>query len=494
MIKSVFVKYILVFFVIITASFAILAFVISSYVIQNSIETKRNIVEAAAKIAKQNVEANFKNSGYGSFDEYAKSEKIKLMWDFVSYVELTDESLILVADLEGAILVASALPDGYLKKDSIPKSFVYEALNQFEIDRYQTLDGVFSKLHLVSPQILGESETGEAFGILLFCSGSMWDRFFVSRIINATILSCLWILVASMALVYFITEKTIAPVREMRKAAKSFEFGRFDARIPIKKRNDEIGELASAFNTMANSLASHEETQRMFLANVSHDLRTPMTSIMGFVEQILDGTIPPEAHEQYLKIVFSETKRLARLVSTLFEITKIQAGDRKFTSVSFDICETARQAIIFLAQDIEAKNLEFEFASDEDNIYVAADPDAIRQILDNLVGNAVKFTPEKGLVKISIEIKEKEKKAYISVYNTGTGIPAEDIPFVFDRFYKSDRSRGIDKSGAGLGLFIARTIIEAHREKIKVNSEYGKYCEFVFALPISGETGGKNKN
>lgn len=491
MIKSVFIKYILVFFVIITASFTILAFVISSYVIQNSIETKKNIVEAAAKIAKQNVEADFRGSRYGSFGEYVKAEKIKMMWDFSTYSELTDNSLILISDLDGNILVCSSLPEGYLKKDKIPQSAVYEAVNRLGSERYQTLGGVFSGRHLVYPQLLGPAGTDEVFGILFFCSGSIWDDFFVNRIIKDTILSCLWILVASMAIVYFTTEKTISPVREMRKAAKSFELGQFDVRIPIKGRSDEIGELASAFNKMAGSLAFHEETQRMFLANVSHDLRTPMTSIIGFVDAILNGTIPSASHGQYLKIVLAEAKRLERLVASLFELTKIQAqaGDRKFNDVSFDICEEAKRAVIFLAQDIDEKNLEFEFTSDEDNMYVTADPDAIRQILDNLIGNAVKFAPEKGVVKINIANHEKEKKVCISIYNTGTGIPAEDIPFVFDRFYKSDRSRGIDKSGAGLGLFIVRTIIEAYKEKIKVNSEYGKYCEFVFTLQKSAEAG-----
>ena len=492
MIKSVFIKYILVFFVIITASFTLLAFVISSYVIQNSIETKKNTVEAAAKIAKQNVEANFGGSGHDSFREYVESEKIKMMWDFAAYAELADSSLILIADLEGNILVASALPEGYLQKDKIPGSVIYETVNRFDSERYQTLGGVFAKRHLISPQLLASGGTDEVFGILFFCSGSIWDNFFVNRIINATISSCLWILVASMAIVYFITEKTIAPVREMRKAAKSFELGQFDARIPVKKRSDEIGELASAFNTMAASLASHEEKQKMFLDNISHDLRTPMTSIKGFVEQILDGRIPEGEHERYLKIVLSETERLARLVSSLFEITKIQ-GEKNFGSANFDICEAAKYSIIFLAQEIEDKNLELEFDSDEDNMYVTADPESIRRVLDNIIGNAVKFTPEGGLVKIKIENAEKEKKARISVYNTGTGIPEEDIPFLFDRFYKSDRSRGIDKSGAGLGLFISKTILEAHGEKIKVNSEYGKYCEFVFSLPKSGEAGGRGK-
>ena len=491
MIKSVFIKYILVFFAIITASFTVLTFIISSYAIQNSIETKKNTIEAAAKIAKQNVEANFSGSGFDFFGEYVESEKIKMMWDFATYTGLTDSALVLVADLGGNILVASALPEGYLLKDQIPESVVYEAVNQFGSDRYQTLGGVFSVRHLVSPQLLAAPGTGEPFGILFFCSSSIWDDFYVNRIISATVSSCLWILVASMVIVYYTTEKIIAPVREMRKAAKSFELGQFDVKVPIKKRGDEIGELASAFNTMASSLARHEETQRMFLANVSHDLRTPMTSIMGFVEQIIEGAIPPEAHGQYLKIVLAETKRLAKLVSLLFEITKMEAGERKFNKVTFDVCETAKHAVIFLAQEIENKNLELEFTSDGDNIYVTADPDAVRQILDNLIGNAVKFTPEKGLVRVNIENREKEKKAYISVYNTGLGIPEEDIPFLFDRFYKSDKSRGIDKSGAGLGLFISRTIIEAHNEKISVNSQYGKYCEFVFTLQKSNGAGEK---
>ena len=487
MIKSVFTKYILIFFAIITAGFAMLAFIISSYVVQNSIETQKNTVESAAKIAKQNIEAKFAASDFDSFGEYAKSEEISLMWDFAAYTGLAFNSLVFITDDEGSIIVASALPEGYLGSHSVPKSIIDAVERGRQIDSYQTLGEVFSGMHLVSAQPLASAKTGENCGVLFFCSASVWDSYSVTRIINATISSCLWILAASMAIVYFTTEKIISPVREMSKAAKSFEQGNFDARVPAKGTSDEIGELASAFNKMAASLAVHEETQKNFLENVSHDLRTPMTSVMGFVEQIIDGTIPPESHERTLQIVLVETRRLARLVDYLFEITKIQATEKKFEKKTFDICETARLAVIFLTNRIEEKELELEFSSEEDNIYVYADPDAVRQVLDNLIGNAVKFAFEKGYVKIKIENREKEKKAYISVYNTGPGIPDEDIPFVFDRFYKSDRSRGLDKSGAGLGLFIAKKIIDAHEEKISVNSEAGKYCEFVFTLQKSGK-------
>jgi len=350
---------------------------------------------------------------------------------------------------------------------------------------------VFDERHLVIERFL-ESEAGEIYGVIFVCSVSAYEYSFVNQIITTIVLSCLWVLVAAMVIIYIMTDKIIAPVRSMSRAAKSFALGKFDARVPATSNKDEIGELASAFNNMAAALAVHEDTQRTFLSNVSHDLGTPMTSIGGFVNGILDGTIPPEEHKQYLQIVSAEIKRLSRLVASLFYITRLQAGETKFNKTNFDICEMAKEAIIFLEQKINEKNLELEFECDEDNIIVCADSDAVRRVLDNLIGNAIKFTPEKGFIKINIADNDKEKKAQISVYNTGTGIPAEDLPFVFDRFYKSDRSRGLDKTGAGLGLFIVKTIIDAHEEKIWVVSEFEKYCEFNFTLQKTND-GGKHR-
>jgi signal transduction histidine kinase len=197
------------------------------------------------------------------------------------------------------------------------------------------------------------------------------------------------------------------------------------------------------------SLEHLEDTRRTFLANVSHDLRTPMTSIGGFIDGILDGTIPPEKHTEYLTRCSNEVKRLSRLVASLLDITRIQAGERKFNKTSFDICEMAREILISFEKRIEDKHLDVEFDCEADKMLAVADRDAIYQVLYNICDNAVKFSREGG--KYRIRITSKDKKINVSVYNEGQGIPEEDLAIVFDRFYKSDKSRGLDKSGVGSG-------------------------------------------
>jgi signal transduction histidine kinase len=431
-------------------------------------DAKENSMESAANLARRHIEST------GNY----------LAAELSAYSDLTEDSLIIIADTSGGIIVSTPLPHDYLEKNHISKDIISNILHHGKIDhRFQTLDNLFSSRHLIYALPV-HTPTGEIFGVLFFCSSSTVEYTFVNQVITTIILSCLWVLVAAMVIVYFITEKIVSPVRDMSKAAKSFALGHFDARVPVTSNRDEIGELAEAFNNMAASLEVNEERQRDFFSNVSHDLRTPMTSISGFVNSILDGTIPPDKHEHYLTIVSAETDRLKRLVYTLFDITKIEAGERKFNKTNFDVCETARLVLISLEKKIDEKNLEIEFECDGEDknakIYVYADSDAIHQILQNLLENAIKFTPEKGFVRINIA--DAGDKAQISVYNTGEGIPSDDLPYVFDRFYKSDRSRGLDKTGAGLGLFIVKRIIDAHEEKIRVASEQDKYCEFIFTL------------
>ncbi|MGN1346059.1 MAG: sensor histidine kinase, partial [Eubacteriales bacterium] len=175
-----------------------------------------------------------------------------------------------------------------------------------------------------------------------------------------------------------------------------------------------------------------------------------------------------------------EVRRLSRLVSDLLDITRIQAGERKFNIAPFDICDMARDIIVSSEQRLEEKQLDVVFDTDRDSMYVNADHDAIYQILYNICDNAIKFSNEGGRYEVSLH--ESGMKTVVSVYNEGIGIAPEELPYVFDRFYKSDKSRGLDKTGVGLGLFIARTIIEAHHETIKVESEYGKWCRFTFTL------------
>ena len=200
--------------------------------------------------------------------------------------------------------------------------------------------------------------------------------------------------------------------------------------------------------------------------------------------------IPKEKIPHYLEVIRSEVLRLSRLVSSLLDLTKIQAGERKFNMVPMDICELGRQIIFASEQRLEEKNLDVRFDTERDNMYVLADPDAIHQVLYNLCDNAIKFSKQGGQYILSI--RDVGAKTEISVYNEGDGISPEDLPYVFDRFYKSDKSRGLDKTGVGLGLYISRAIIEAHREQIRVDSEYGKWCRFTFTLPRTNSP--KNKN
>ena len=307
----------------------------------------------------------------------------------------------------------------------------------------------------------------------------------MSATLRSMIVAALWIMLAALIAIYFITERIVTPLREMSRAAKRMAVGRFDVRVPVRGR-DEVAELAMAFNQMAGALENLENMRNSFVANVSHDLRTPMTTIAGFIDGILDGVIPPEQEQHYLKVVSDEVRRLSRLVTALLDVSRLQAGDRKFDMKPFDVCEMGRQILISFEKKIDEKGLDVEFECTEDRMFVWADRDAIHQILYNICDNAVKFASERGKLKMSFTWSGAEgnrrRKAVVKVYNEGQGIPPEDLPFVFDRFYKSDKSRSLDKSGVGLGMFISKTIMDAHGETISVDSEYGRYCEFTFTL------------
>jgi signal transduction histidine kinase len=220
--------------------------------------------------------------------------------------------------------------------------------------------------------------------------------------------------------------------------------------------------------------------QNIFLSNASHDLRTPMTTIAGFIDGILDGAIPPDKQEYYLNIIKNEIKRLSRLVTSLLDVSRLQSGERKFEMKPFNICEVVSQTVISLESKIEEKHLDVDCEFEDFDMLVIGDKDAINQVVYNLCHNAIKFAKENG--KYRITIKTEGDRVRVNVYNEGVGIPKEEIPFVFDRFFKCDKSRGLDKTGAGLGLFISKTIILAHGEDLSVESEYGKYCMFTFTL------------
>lgn len=320
---------------------------------------------------------------------------------------------------------------------------------------------------------------GQIAGVIFASSSAQGLTEFMGDILKMFLLSALVMLVVTFALVYVVTGNMVRPLREMLKATEAFAKGDFSVRVPIREQ-DEIGKLSMAFNNMADSLAQQETVRRSFIANVSHELKTPMTSIAGFIDGILDGTIPPERERHYLTLVSDEVKRLSRLVRSMLNIAKIEAGEMKLNPTVFDVNESVLSSIFTFEQTIDAKHLEIRGLEDTGKIMVEADQDLIHQVVYNLLENAVKFANEGGYVEVSYTVDSK--RTYINIKNSGDGIPKDEISKVFDRFYKTDRSRSMDKTGVGLGLYIVRSIVNVHQGEVIVRSVEGEYCEFSFSV------------
>ena len=288
---------------------------------------------------------------------------------------------------------------------------------------------------------------------------------------------------AAVVLIYFLSGRLSNPLKQIGYAASRISNGEFDKRVNIKS-GGEVGELAKAFNQMAAALQNIEEMRRGFIANVSHELRTPMTSIRGFIEGILDGTIPKEKQDHYLTIVRDETNRLNRLVNDLLDLARMEAGETKLTPSVFDINELLRQCVIKLEALLLEKGLIVDADFEEEEIPVSADPDAIERVVYNLMHNAIKFTPAGG--KISLITRKHKDLAEVTIKDTGIGIEPEELDMIWDRFYKSDKSRSRDKTGTGLGLAIVRNIINEHGQTIRAESKTGEGTAFIFTLACAG--------
>ena len=300
-----------------------------------------------------------------------------------------------------------------------------------------------------------------------------------------------WVFLAASAAVMMIalllslvTSKRMAqPLDEMAVAAKKFAHGDFSARVTDDGRTDEVGALISAVNTMADSLETSEQRRNAFIANVSHELKTPMTTIAGFADGILDGTIPTDQEDKYLATIADETRRLSRLVRSMLDMSRLESTGEDLTRRrEFDISEKIVSTMLSFEARADDKQLDVDLQLPEDSMQVLADPDAITRVLYNLMDNAVKFAAPGSTLCVSLW--KSEGKAYVSVRDHGETIPPDDLPFIFDRFHKSDRSRSLDRDGVGLGLYLVKSILDAHGEDIAVTSRDG-VTEFVFTLTLA---------
>jgi signal transduction histidine kinase len=273
------------------------------------------------------------------------------------------------------------------------------------------------------------------------------------------------------------------PLHRLTIVSESYAKGNFEPRTQIH-RNDELGYLANTMDYMANELDTLEEDQRKFISNVSHDFRSPLTSIKGYIEAMLDGTIPPELQNKYLNIILFETERLTKLTQGILDLNRFgQHRGMMLDLTDFDINRMIKTTILTFEGTCSAKGLSFDLVLTGQKLYVHGDMSKIQQVLYNLIDNATKFSHNDASIKIETSIKNE--KVLISVKDSGIGIPAESIKKIWDRFYKTDLSRGKDKRGTGLGLAIVKEIIQAHNEHINVISTEGVGTEFIFTLPLA---------
>ncbi len=389
------------------------------------------------------------------------------------------DSSVLVTDNEFRIIYCSH-PDcshgGKLLSESVSTGLQRGSF--FEVGR---LGGLYSDRQYTAGAEL-RVDNGETLGYVLISSSASALGEFVMDNMKTYVLAGVAALVMAFIVLYIITYQLVRPLRQMAAITRRFSQGDFSGRVKVRG-NDEVSELATALNGMAVSLSSLEDMRRSFVANVSHELKTPMTTISGFIDGILDGTVPPEKRADYLRIVSEETKRLSRLVGVMLNLSRIDSGSLKINPVSFDLTSTVCEVLLSFEQRIDGKHLSIEGLEDCAPQQVCADYDLLQQVVYNLMDNAVKFTNDGGTITLSVS--GSADRVVFTIRNTGDGIPPEEMPHIFERFYKSDRSRGLDKNGTGLGLYIVKTMIDLHGGEITVRSAEGEYCKFSFWLPTN---------
>ncbi len=412
---------------------------------------------------------------------YLTIEELQSDPDFqqlASFAAMVSDVHFMICDTEGHVLLSTdETLDGMVV--TMPEEMTQEIMDKGYAARRDNLGGLYEGKRFVVgvPAVNPETQerVGEVFAVATMASlDSMWSGF-----IGLFFMTAFVVLMVSFMASSVTTMRQIQPIREMAQATRRYAEGDFDIRMKDYGRGDEIGELAASFNNMAESLQQTERQRREFIANISHELKTPMTTIAGYTDGILDGTIPPESERQYLQIISDESRRLSRLVRRMLDVSQLQAMDPLRNGSHFDICESMRRVLISMEKKITDRNLDVEADIPEAPILVLGDNDMITQVIYNLLENATKFGRAGSTLYLGVAVIDG--KARVTVRNLGETIPAEELPLLFERFHKSDKSRSEDKDGVGLGLYIVKTILEQHKEKINVTSEDG-VTTFSFSL------------
>ena len=430
---------------------------------------------AQAQVVGQLSASYLENGRYLDMEELQHEEDFQRLASFAATVSEVD---FLICDVEGHVLLSTdASLSGLVV--TMPEEMTAEVLEEGISSRRTDVDGLYSNKRFVVGVPAISEDTPDPVGMVYAVSSTtsldtMWSGFIGLFFMTAFVVLMISFMASSIT-----TMRQIQPIREMAKATRRYAEGDFDIRMNDYGRDDELGELAASFNNMAENLQQTERQRREFITNISHELKTPMTTIAGYTDGILDGTIPPENERQYLQIISDESRRLSRLVRRMLDVSQLQAIDPLREGKHFDICESMRRVLISMERKITDRNLDVEADIPEEPILVLGDKDMITQVIYNLLENATNFAREGGTLYLGVTTIDG--KARVTVRNEGDTIPAEELPLLFERFHKSDKSRSEDKDGYGLGLYIVKTILEQHKEKISVTSEDG-VTAFSFSL------------
>lgn len=477
--KSLFRKYLKITSFTILISFFLLGLVMLSFTTANWQDEKQVLLEKNARSVAAIAAKSTVKVADGTYI-IGEEESAGIQTFMTAFAENIDSD-IFIADTRGNILAYAFASQSDATQQVIPQELIAKAMENRYIGQ-STLGNVYKDpCYVVGvPMVVMENGTSVKVGVVMAACTFRSFGEYRANLIQMFLLAAVAAFMVSFCIVWLYSYNFVRPLRQMAVAAKNFGEGNFAMRVPVTS-SDEIGQLAVAFNNMASSLASVESVRRNFIANVSHELKTPMTTIAGFIDGILDGTIPKEKERQYLGIVSGEVKRLSRLVKTMLDLSRIDSGELHIRPARFDLTATVFNALITFEKPIEDKQIDIRGLADAESIYMDGDPDMIHQVVYNLIENAVKFTNEGGYIELKTE--DQPDRTSFTIRNSGAGIPADEISMIFDRFYKTDKSRSKDKTGMGLGLYIVRTIIRLHGGEITVSSVENEYCQFSFWIP-----------
>lgn len=467
---------------VILLSFALLGSAFATLSYRFTISERQETLNRNASII-ANMTGNLVGQGLGLRSEYYQL--------FVASAAQAADAYVIVAENDGEIIYCAGSESQFidLTGQYLPQSALNTLSRSGQFSDMSNLGGLFPDRRYVSVQPitvrLAQFSSGSLTlkptqaGVVVVAASSaalteMWRSFATIFLFTAVVVFFIAFIASSVT-----SMRQAKPLKEMAEAAKRFGHGEFDVRVETGGREDEIAELAEAFNQMAEALAQAEAERSEFIANVSHELKTPMTTIAGFADGILDGTIPPEKQREALQTVSAETRRLSRLVRRMLDLSRLQAKENVTAQERFDVSEVLLRVLVSLEGKINEHHLDVTTDLPEEPVNVWGDPDSITQVCYNLLDNAIKFAAPGTSLGLGIALKGS--KAYISIRNVGETIPPEELKLIFDRFHKTDRSRSIDRDGVGLGLYIVKTILDNHKENITVTSEEG-VTEFTFTL------------